>query len=90
MNRAKKSNNIFNKPILPESLFYEEVQKDYMIGGVKVQGCWLKDASPVVYKTSIKSAVELAELRAQYEQLRQQAEENPTDMFRMAEIKKRI
>lgn len=57
MNRAKKSNNIFNKPILPESLFYEEVQKDYKIGGVKVQGCWLQNSPAPIYKTSIKSAI---------------------------------
>lgn len=60
MRREKKSNNIFSKPILPESLFYEEVQKDYRVGGVKIEGTWLKDSAPPIYRSSVKSALELS------------------------------
>lgn len=54
-----------------------------------MEGCWLKGAPSVLYRTSVKSAFELSELKAQYDTIKQN-NSSRVDMFRLAELKKKI
>lgn len=62
MKKQKKANNIFEKQILHESLFHEEVEKEYRVGGTKIAGGWLAGTSPELYRSNLKSSLELIEV----------------------------
>lgn len=90
MRSTKKANNYFEKPILHESLFHEEIVKEYRVGGRKIESGWLKNEPPSSYRANIKSALELIALNEQYNNLELKSRTHPVDMFRLAELRKQI
>lgn len=56
----KRSKNIFNSPIGPESLYEEEGNRDFKVGGKNISSNWLVGIDPSEYQKYILSALHLS------------------------------
>ena len=87
---SKKKKNIFNNQVVPDNLFDDGADDTNSIFNI-INGEWLENESPSVYKSSLKSAFEFTELFEKYKSLEEKEKQtNANDMFKMAALKNKI
>jgi hypothetical protein len=73
MNRVKRTKNIFNEDIANESLFHQEEHSRFRVGEREVKTGWLRGLPLDKYIINVYSCLQLAELKHELEQLRDEA-----------------
>jgi hypothetical protein len=67
----KRSKNIFNSPIVQESLMEEEGAREFKIGTLNIDSNWLTGVEPHEYRRYIVSALQLSVLQKELDDLRE-------------------